>query len=565
MAVDMQPIVFDRLLGWLHMPVGPISDTGVVLISPLGRDERCTHMPMRLFADQLASAGFPTLRYDHLGTGDSLDLPDEDADAFPEWLKGMEFAADVLRERVGVRRIVQGGVRLGATFAGANSGRADGLLLLAPVLSGRSWLGRLRFSARMARNGSQAREGEPLDSDGLWLSPATARSLTGVDLARTAAPSAPIFVASQNQLVSTYAEGLSKTGAAVRTVDFPGFNELFLEPAVNSPPDQVFASARTWLLETFEGTASATNSPRSQTQADEPVLRPPGAVERSVTFGGGLRGVLCEPEHAIDGAPTVLFCNSGGDPRAGCGGFASKTSRRLAIQGVTSLRFDMAGLGDSAMPGDVVRCHVFETPREVDMDAAVDLLAERGHVDIVVVGLCSGAYHALHSAWRNPRVTGIAAVSPVKILWRPGDSVGFARDEYLLSLNVYAKSLFDPAAWKRAIQKRISIVALFLALANRLRNRLLGWFTRRDDLSPLTEMRRFAQRGGRACFVMGVDDASLEEMETYFGPGGAELKQLKSVSVEVIPDLDHGLARRTSREIMENLLARWLEPSRVAR
>jgi alpha-beta hydrolase superfamily lysophospholipase len=562
-ASNMQSITFDGLLGWLHTPIGPSAGTGVVLVSPLGRDARCAHMPMRLFADQLAAAGFPTIRYDHRGTGDSLDLPDEESDALPEWMNGVQSAVDVLRARVGVRQIVLGGVRLGATLAAVSPAQVDGLLLLAPVLNGRSWLKRLRFTARIAKDGSHPHnENQPLDTDGLWLSSETASGVVRIDLTRAEPPRLPVFVASQNQLVGAYAAGLSCAGAALRTTDFPGFNDLFLEPSINNPPNVVFERAISWIQETFERSDPVPLSePRAQ--MGEPALRPRDAVERSISFGSGLRGVLCEPEHEVDNAPSVLFCNAGGDPRAGSGGFTRQAVRRLAAQGIASLRFDFAGLGDSDWLGGADRCHVFETSRDADMEAAVDILAGRGHHAIITVGVCSGAYHALQAAWKNHKVTGVFAVSPVKIVWRRGDSVTFSRDEYRLPLKVYVKAIFDPEARERAAQRELSVTALLLSLANRFGSRISGWMTRRGRRSPLAEMRRFTQRGGRASFVMGVNDTSIEEIESFFGAKGAELTRLQDVSVEIIPDLDHGLAYRASREIAMKRLVEWLAPQRA--
>ncbi len=235
----MRPVAFDGLLGWLHMPRGQNTGTGVVVVSPLGRDGRCAYMPMRLFADQLATAGFPTIRYDHLGLGNFLDPADAEADLLPEWLDGIERAADVLRARAGVSRIVLAGVRTGATLTALGAGHADGLILLAPVLRGRSWLRRLQFSARVLNNREQPGDDQEVDTEGLWLSAATAVSIARVDLPKLAPPRSPAFVACPNQVVSHYAAGLAKGGASVRTTDFPGLNELFLEidgkpPAVRS-------------------------------------------------------------------------------------------------------------------------------------------------------------------------------------------------------------------------------------------------------------------------------------------------------------------------------------------
>jgi pimeloyl-ACP methyl ester carboxylesterase len=551
----MRPVSFHGRLGWLHTPVGGTSDVGVVLVSPIGRDARCAHMPMRLLADRLAAAGFCTIRYDHLGVGDSLDLPDE-ADVYPEWLQGISHATEFLRATTGVNRVVLGGVRMGATFAAISAVPSDGLILLAPVLSGRSWLNRMRFSARMSKTPDGAGgAAESIDTDGLWLSPATVASLSRVDLNSIAPPQGPVFIAAQNQLVKAYAERASKAGAMVHATDFPGFNEMFLDSAVNLPPDDLFDSVRAWLFDTF-GQATPLAAPGRP--SDECVLRPPGSVERAVAFGPGLHGVLCRPETAGASGPAVLFCNTGGDPRAGSGGFASKAARRLANMGLTSLRFDMAGLGDSPMPDGAVRCHVFETPREGDIDAALAFLGEHGYGRVVVVGVCSGAYHALRAAWRNPRVSGLFAVSPIKMIWRPGDSATFARDEYLFSVRVYVKALLDPNAWSFAIQSRTSFLGLLLALANRLKTRLLGMFARLGPSSPLANMRRFTERGGRVRLVMGLNDTSLEEVETYFGSKSSKLRRLEGASIEIIPNLDHGLARRASRDIAVELLANWL-------
>lgn len=556
---DMQPVAFAGALGWLHTPTGQSLDVGVVVVSPLGRDGRCAYMPMRLFADQLAAAGYPTIRYDHLGTGDSLDLEDADADALPQWLDGVERAANVLRARAGVSRVVLAGVRTGATLA-AMQPAADGFILLAPILNGRSWIRRLQFSARVLNNRDQpSGDKQPVDTEGLWLSPATADSLSRIDLTKLPPSRAPAFVACQNEVVAGYAAGLAKGGALVRTTDFPGLNELFQETTINLPPFEVFEQARAWLQDTFQPAAAA-SVPAAALRNDEPLFRLPGARENVVTFGERLRGVLCEPEHATAPGAAVLFCNTGGDPRAGAGGFASRAARSLAPLGVASLRFDFPGIGDSPMPGDDIRCHVFETPREAHVDAAVNLLAERGFTDITIVGVCSGAYHAINAACRNTKINRVFAVSPIKIVWRLGDSVTFARDEYLFAFKDYARAVLDPRAWRQAVRDRINLTEFVLALANRLKNRVFGWASRRIGESPLTRMKRFAERGGQAWLLMGVNDTSLEEMETYYGPKGAEVQRLGGVTVEVVTDLDHGLTRRASRELAIDRIACWLKP-----
>ena len=550
----MQPLAFDGLFGWLHRQSGPSQDTGVLLISPLGRDARCAHRPMRLFADQLAQAGFPTLRYDHRGCGDSLDLTDASGDALAAWRADIEQAVATLRARTGVSRVVLGGVRLGATLAALSADQADGLILLAPVLNGRSWLRRLRFSADVASARLQAGVHAPLDAEGLYLSAETVASLSQIDLSAMALTPVAVFVAAQNKLVEAYAQALSVGGAPVRSTGFSGFRELFLDAHSNLPPLAVFDQAAQWLRANFGDLAltAALAAPPA------PELRPPGAVERPVAFGVGLHGVLCQPEAPVEAGTAVLFCNTGGDPRAGIGGFATKAARELALRGVASLRFDFAGLGDSRQGDETTRCHVYETSREADMDAALAFLADQGAQTITVVGVCAGAYHALHASWRAPQVKGVFAVSPVKLVWRGGDSLIFGRKDDGKATRVYARAATRLQTWKRLLKGEIDVLAVSHTLAARLKGRAQGVTWTRTAGSPSSELERFLRRGGRACLIMGLDDGSLDEVETYLGPRGSRLSRIHGGSVKILPRLDHGLAREESRQITLESLLNWL-------
>lgn len=515
-------------------------------------------MPMRLMAEAVADAGFPVLRYDHRGCGDSLDVPD-DADAYAAWIEDVKHAVAELRRLTGVRRVVLGGVRLGASLAALSAGEADGLMLLAPVLNGRSWLRRLRFSTAVL--GERSDPDECVFDAGELCLPAQAVAHIGeIDLAALPTPKVPVFVAAQNNLVGRYAAKLDAAGAVVRAEPFPGFKALFAESHSNLPPIAMFDRVCAWLGETFAGDRLAPiDLDGLQLNAE---VRPPGAIEQVIEVAEGLWGVLCEPERPERRTPILVFCSTGGDPRSGVGGFATRTALALARQGMASLRFDYSGLGDSPALGADLRCHVFETPREVEMDKAVAFLKARGYADITLFGVCAGAYHALRAAWRNPDVAGVFAVSPVKLVWRAGDTLTFGRYKNGRPTGAYLKALADPSAWRQAFVDRVDLPAVLLTLLGRLRSRIAGWATRHGPQAPLRQMELYSRRGGRSCFIMGVNDASLEELGTYYGSGGARLRRMPNTVVQIIPHLDHGLACNLSRRLAASALLAWLNATR---
>jgi pimeloyl-ACP methyl ester carboxylesterase len=93
---------------------------------------------------QLAGAGFPVLRFDYGGTGDSAG---EAADAdLVGWRDDIRRAADALRERAGVELVCLAGLRLGASLAlQLASERHDvaALILWEPIVSGAGYLAEL--------------------------------------------------------------------------------------------------------------------------------------------------------------------------------------------------------------------------------------------------------------------------------------------------------------------------------------------------------------------------------------------------------------------------------------
>jgi alpha-beta hydrolase superfamily lysophospholipase len=545
----MRPVTFHDMFGWIHEPQHLRADVGVVLISALGRDERCAHLPYRLLAEQLATAGYPSLRYDHRGEGDSLGLSDPGTDALPCWLEGVQKAIEKLRAETNVKQVVLAGVRLGATLAAVSAAKADGLILLAPVLDARAWLKRLRFASHAL--GGAAREA-PLDTGGLVLSMATMASLAELNM--DGCPSVPVFIAAQNRMVESYGAELTERGALVTVTDFRGFDAMFLDAHSNMAPDEVFGRAIGWLTATF-GEPDVASLPGGA-QSPDP-LRWQGASERPIEFGDRLQGIVCDPDQG-HGSSAVIFCNTGGDPRSGIGGFATMAARRLANRGFASLRFDFAGLGDSPNDGPEPRTHVYEVSRAADLESAVSLMADRGAKRIVIVGICAGAFHAFESAAADPRVTDLFAVSPVKLTWRPGDSLSPGRIDDGKSTHSYVQAMISSDTWRRFISGRIDLLTVTRTLGLRLKERADGWLLRRQTMSPLSKMRRLSARGARAMFLMGLDDGSPDQMAIHFGSGCGSLKRMPMVTVRIDPKLDHGLARRESRQIALSTLLDWL-------
>jgi pimeloyl-ACP methyl ester carboxylesterase len=108
--------------------------------------------------------------------------------------------------------------------------------------------------------------------------------------------------------------------------------------------------------------------------------------------------------------PTVVILNTGIVHRVGHHRMYVTLSRSLAGAGFNVLRFDFAGIGDSEPRTDGL------SPLNsslADLGEVLDWLErERGISRVVLVGLCSGADHAILYGHSDPRVAGLVLMEP---------------------------------------------------------------------------------------------------------------------------------------------------------
>lgn len=148
------PFYFDsagkQLYGCYHAPrTKERRSCGVVISQPMGHEYIYCHRALRQLATRLAEVGFPVLRFDFYGCGDSHgDL--ENAE-FSQWQNDISSAITELRSRVGISQICLIGVRLGAALSFITAAKDDGIeavVLWDPVVLGKLYLEELRLLQR---------------------------------------------------------------------------------------------------------------------------------------------------------------------------------------------------------------------------------------------------------------------------------------------------------------------------------------------------------------------------------------------------------------------------------
>lgn len=551
--VARRPIDFDGCFGWLHGVGEGAGDVAVLLCGGLAWDALHAHHAMRLLADALARAGYPTLRFAYPGTGDSRDLDDQDdgdGDAWDVWRGSVHRAADRLKLASGARRVVFCGLRFGAlpaTLTAAARDDAAGLLLIAPVLRGHSYIRQLQVEAKL----EVASGGAGLDFQELSLAADTVARIAALDLRQVTLPAGlpvAIFAQAPSNLVARCAALWGEQGARVDCRDFAGLEPMLRQNTQVEGPPPDYATVLGWLSGAVPA-AAATMAVALPVTAS---LRLPGCVETPLRFGpqGTLFGMLCRPEHAA-GDLAVVIVNTGRDPQFGIARFGVRFARTLARAGIASLRFDFAGLGDSiGAPGaEDLLSALFEAERGPDLSAALDALEDFGYRRFAVQGLCSGAYHAFHGAVADPRVSILLLVNMPLFVWRAGDSIDFV-DHKQSTPSRYLLKLARLRVWRRALAGELDLAGILRAqierAAVRAREAALLVAERLAPGDPRGVARRgmavLSRRGTRTLFLFSPGDPGVDSIMQHFGRDGRRLAQFPGATMRFVPGLDHNLS-----------------------
>ena len=583
-----QPIYFGtakcRLFGWLH-PAAK-AEIGVVLCQPFGYEAICAHRGTRAFAEAIAAAGMPALRFDYLGTGDSAEI-DPQADQLEAWTRDVLIAAEELQLLTGVKQICLLGFRLGAmlaALAAAQGNSVTSVISISPIKSGRRYLRELR-TLRMAASMSADSNEHPseqqdslsggIEVSGFRFSAATLATLATVELSTLSLPQMLVIESATAAASGDPVSSQDSKGQAMRLA-LPGLVEMLMTPPQFAQvPKAVIAATLDWLLHIPSQVAIEPSAPRanpSRLTATSTQLELAGfdngsrsaRIEHAVFFGtdGLLFGIVTTPPANEIRRRAVILLNAGADHHVGASRMYVSMARRWAKHGYVVLRMDLGGVGDSGTRPGRIDDDVFPKEALDDVAAGIDYLKRsHGIRDVTLAGLCSGAYHALRAAVAELPVNCILMVNPQNYFWKQGETLeGLQVAEVAHNPGLYRERIFSSAAWKRMVTGRVNVLRIgkiylqrpLLAAESALRNLARRVHVRLpNDLG--TELEQVVARGVRVVFVFARGEPGISLLRLQAGTAVERLAE--HCRVHIINSGDHVFTRSAPRAMMEKTVS----------
>jgi len=130
-----------QLFGCYHSPRREMNkSTAILLCYPIGQEYIRSHRSYQILATTLSRSGYPVLRFDYHGCGDSEG--DFEQASLAQWLKDVEVAVSALKSYSDLNQVCVIGTRIGASIAmlHAQKNEVNAMVLWDAVINGKNYL-----------------------------------------------------------------------------------------------------------------------------------------------------------------------------------------------------------------------------------------------------------------------------------------------------------------------------------------------------------------------------------------------------------------------------------------
>ncbi|NVJ49053.1 MAG: hypothetical protein HWE11_01620 [Gammaproteobacteria bacterium] len=550
---------------WRLANSASITKTVFIICPGIGTDYNNAYRNFRYLARSLNQAGFDTLTIDYLATGSSSDGP-ETLNVIEKFEFSITSAVSFCRAHY--QNICLIGFRVGATLAlkYAADYNLDGVVAWSPILKGKSFLREVKLLAASAELNHET--SEDLEISGVILDPPTQAYLAQIDITQMtprARETLCVLDATSKRLEKVIDRWRECDNTSVTVLESTETQDLLIDAHLTK-----VASATNQAIVDTVATWFDNNEMHNQEIpkfVSELVIN--HSFIETCCFDGARFSVRCQPTDVSKDKPVILFLSSGSNHNVGPHRLYVELSRKLASSGFTSYRVDMPGLGET--PAEDLESENFSyMPKPTDFLERFVAAHDLQHSSLILIGLCSGAFHSFKAAAESETmpIKAIIPINPLTFYWQQGMTIDDAPSVNFSKWSWYRQSMKDINRWKKLFSGKVAIKPIIAVIAERIKSQLKARSTNQlsepENANGKFEvnqnitrtLHRIDELNRPIRFIFSENDPGLEILKASSKKAFNQQKKKGQISVSFIANADHTFSRQAVRkQLIDQLLA----------
>jgi len=594
--INRTPLYFGTtektLMGWLHKSKNePQQKSAIIICPPLALEYMNSYRSLRWIADYFALAGFPVLRFDYHGTGDSSGS-NLDENRLPDWLESIELAYEYVKTITGINSVGLFGFRMGAALGviSAEKIQYDFMVLWDPIERGKRFIREIKILQNTSAIAEDENAINILEAGGGVYWDATAKAIQSINLLDCNPKTSRLLLVPGDSLTinTKLLDSFKLRGIPTEQLVLDGSSSMLFDAHLTKVPHQSITKIVAWVKNTSNCTTRDNNTgiikalPEQQSkeltsflnlsslkqkcQIEYLVCDPESCSEKdfkideSFVYFGEQRDRFaiksapngeCDPE-----LPIIIISNSGTNHRVGPSRLYVQLARQLAGLGFVVYRLDLPGIGDSIVGNSISEnMEYLDNGTEEILSAIGTISKEYEDAKFVVAGLCSGAYFSFHTALesRQNNIVEIFMINPLTFYWEKGMTAETSTAKDFRDWNWYSQAILSSESWKKLFSGQANYSNLINTLYQRVRLKLRLSFgfapssnekkknsKTRNDLGRDLEL---VSKSSQLTFLLSSLDPGYDLLTTL---GGSKVKRLirdKKLIMLFVAHADHTFSK----------------------
>ncbi len=532
-----------------------------IICPPVGSDYNNSYRNLKVLAEQLAAQNQWVITIDYLGFGNSMD-----ASKGISQLESMIVSLTSLQQKLtqsGVKKINLIGLRFGATLAALASNRVaiNKLVLWSPIVSGKKFIREIKMLTQASEQAIESPE--LLEISGWTIDAESAELIANIDLLKLRFHCERVLLLQdgQKRQINKLKDHLSEFADIEVTVDEQ--SEL-IDLLVDAHQSQLAKKSNQSIV-SYLSTGQNESTQCSQTFFSETSLAlvQGGEFQDCYIDKGRYFAIHTQALASNSDLPTFVFLNSGSNHQVGPHRLYVLLSRQFASLGFNSVRVDLPGLGESPATNDGQENLPYPDKATHEIVKILELM-QLANKPIILIGLCSGAYHSMKCAAEatSLSIEESIMINPLTFFWQKGMKINDSPSLVFGHWNWYLNAMKDWRRWGKLFRGEVDIRPIIKTVQQRFfakqpvnqttdGSQEKEWTINADINRTLFRIQR---RKVQQTYFFAEGDPGFAMLRFYAKKAYKKLTRNKSLTCDMIKNADHTFSKSSSRQRLMALL-----------